>query len=104
MKHLEWDDMNENEPLWAYAFKTDDRATNLFCKPTLGVIKDGCFYQFKRDRCTLRKTGVSEYARYYANLYDDAVRGFNDLVQNRIDKLKAEIRILEELKIITEEV
>ena len=37
-------DIPKNKSVWAFAYKEDDRALNLKCKPVLGVIKDNLYF------------------------------------------------------------
>ena len=89
-----------NRDVWAFAYEEDERALNLKCKPIMGQIKgDRHFYEFKVNGQGLKKNGVSIYARYYADTYEEAVAGFNMLVQRRIDSLKEEVSNLEDMLI-----
>lgn len=96
----------ENEPtnkdFWAFAYKEDERATNLMCKPVKGRIKGDIykyFYEYKTNGKDLKKNGVTLYARYFADTYEEAVRGFNILIQKRIDFLTKEIGRLQNMLI-----
>ena len=93
------DNITHDKDIWAFAYKEDERATNLMCKPVKGRIKDRYFYEYKSGCKNLRKNGVSIYARYFADTYDEAVRGFNALVQKRIDSLTGEIERLQNMLI-----
>lgn len=82
--------------IWAFAYKEDDRATNYICSPSRGVIKeDKYFYEYKVNNKDLKKNGVSIYARYFADTYEEAVKGYNALLQERIEHLKNEISKLD---------
>ena len=83
--------------LYGFAYKEDDRNLTYFCKPIKGRIKYSYFYEYKRDGKTLKKNGVSIYARYFADTYDEAVKGFNTLINRRIEKMTNKI---EELKLM----
>ena len=93
-----------NKDIWAFAYKEDERATNLMCKPVKGkIIQDGnCtahFYEYKANGKDLKKNGVSIYARFFTDTYEEAVEGFNMLVNKRIDSLKKEIIKLDNMLI-----
>lgn len=95
------EDIPMNKDVWAFAYKEDDRALNYICRPTKGRIKDDkYFYEYKVNGRGLKKNGVSLYARYFADTYDEAVEGFNTLVQNRINLLNGEIEKLQHMLVI----
>ena len=95
------DESNFNKDIWAFAYKEDERALNLMCKPVKGRIKeDDYFYEYKVNGKDLKKNGVSIYARFFADTYEEAVEGFNKLVRTRIESLKDEISKLEDMLII----
>lgn len=48
------------------------------------------FFEYKKNG-ELKKNGVGIGARIYADTYEEAVEGFNILIQNRIKRLKEEI-------------
>lgn len=56
------------------------------------------FYEYKKNG-ELKKNGVSVDARIYADAYEEAVEGFNILIQNRLKRLKEEINRVENLLI-----
>lgn len=90
------DDEHYNQDIWAFAYKEDERATNYMCKPVKGkIIKDGNytshFYEYKTNGKDLKKNGVTIYARFFTDTYEEAVEGFNMLVNKRIDSLQKEI-------------
>ena len=93
-----------NKDFWAFAYKEDERALNLICKPIKGRIMDSAFskkfYEYKKDGKTLKTNGVNIESRCYADTYEEAVDGFNRLVKNRIKSLKNEIRRLEDMLIV----
>ena len=61
-------------------------------KPVKGRISDGYnFYEYKVNGKDLKKNGVSIYARFFIDTYEEAVEGFNMLVNKRIDSLQKEI-------------
>lgn len=69
-----------NKDIWAFAYKEDERATNLMCKPVKGRISDGYnFYEYKANGKDLKKNGVTLYARFFTDTYEEAVEGFNML-------------------------
>ena len=93
-----------NKDIWAFAYKEDDRATNLMCKPVKGkIIQDGNysthFYEYKANGKDLKKNGVSIYARFFTDTYEEAVEGFNMLVNKRIGYLQNEIIKLDNMLI-----
>ena len=93
-----------NKDIWAFAYKEDERATNLMCKPIKGrIIKDGNymahFYEYKTNGKNLKKNGVTLYARFFTDTYEEAVEGFNMLVNKRIDSLQKEIIKLDNMLI-----
>ena len=92
----------DGKDIWAFAYKEDERALNLMCKPVKGRIKeDDYFYEYKVNGKDLKKNGVSIYARFFADTYEEAIEGFNKLVRTRIESLKDEISKLENI-LITE--
>ena len=57
------------------------------CKPVKGRISDGYnFYEYKANGKDLKKNGVSIYARFFTDTYEEVVEGFNMLVNKRIQK------------------
>ena len=81
-----------NIDIWAFAYKEDERALSYICKPVKGQIKDNrYFYEYKANGKGLKKNGVSIWARCFADTYEEAVIGFNMLVQRRVEFLKEEI-------------
>lgn len=94
------DGTHYNKDFWAFAYKEDERALNLMCKPVKGRIKeDKYFYEYKVNGRDLKKNGVTIYARLFADTYEEAVVGFNKLVRTRIMSLKDEIYKLEDMLI-----
>ena len=90
-----------NKDIWAFAYKEDERALNLMCKPVKGRIKnEKYFYEYKANGTDLKKNGVTTYAGFFADTYEEAVWGFNTLVRTRIRSLKDEIYKLEDMLII----
>lgn len=91
----------QDKDIWAFAYKEDERALNLMCKPVKGRIKkDNYFYEYKANGKDLKKNGVTIYARFFADTYEEAVEGFNKLVKTRIESLKDEISKLEDMLIV----
>lgn len=80
--------------VFAFAYLEDERATNFFCKPVKGRIDGYMFFEYKKNS-ELKKNGVGIGARIYADTYEEAVEGFNILIQNRIKRLKEEINRVE---------
>ena len=100
------DEEHYNKDIWAFAYKEDERATNLMCKPVKGrIVKSGDsfpsynFYEYKANNKDLKKNGVSLYARFFTDTYEEAVEGFNMLVNKRIDSLQKEIIKLDNMLI-----
>ena len=67
------------------------RKINLMCKPVKGkIIQDGNytahFYEYKANGKDLKKNRVNLYARFFTDTYEEAVKGFNMLVNKRIQK------------------
>lgn len=97
------DEEHYNKDIWAFAYKEDERATNLMCKPVKGkIITDGwCgyFYEYKANGKDLKKNGVSLYARFFTDTYEEAIEGFNMLVNKRINSLQKEIIKLNDMLI-----
>ena len=76
------------------------------CKPVKGrIVKSGDsfpsynFYEYKANNKDLKKNGVSLYARFFTDTYEEAVKGFNMLVNKRIDSLQKEIIKLDNMLI-----
>ena len=89
-----------NKDIWAFAYKEDERATNLMCKPVKGRISYGYnFYEYKANGKDLKKNGVTFYARFFTDTYEEAVKGFNMLVNKRIYSLQKEIIKLDNMLI-----
>ena len=84
--------------VFAFAYLEDERATIFFCKPIKGRIIDHMFFEYKKNG-ELKKNSVSYCARIYADTYEEAVEGFNILIQNRLKRLKEEINRVENLLI-----
>lgn len=91
----------DNKDIWAFAYKEDERALNYICRPVKGRIKkkDKYFYEYKVNGKDLKKNGVSFYARYFADTYEEAAAGFNALINRRIGSLEDEIAKLEDMLI-----
>lgn len=63
-------------------------------------VNDNYFYEYKANGKDLKKNGVTIYARFFADTYEEAVEGFNKLVKTRIESLKDEISKLEDMLIV----
>ena len=84
---------------FAYNINNDTEHKRLSCKPELGEVVDATdnrfpyyynetFVPYKKDGKTFKQSGhVNAYSRYYADTYEEAVEGYNMLVQKRIDIL-----------------
>lgn len=88
------DKIEDNKDVYGFAYLEDERAINLFCKPVKGQIVGSMFYEYKKNG-SLKKNGVGIGARIYADTYEEAIEGFNILIQNRIKRLKEEINRVE---------
>ena len=93
------DEERYNKDIWAFAYKEDERATNLMCKPVKGRIDGYNFYEYKANGKDLKKNGATLYARFFTDTYEGAVEGFNMLVSKRIDSLQKEIIKLDNMLI-----
>lgn len=100
------DEQHYNKDIWAFAYKEDERATNLMCKPVKGrIVKSSDyygyykFYEYKANGKDLKKNGTSLYARFFTDTYEEAIEGFNMLVNKRIDSLQKEIIKLNDMLI-----
>lgn len=87
-----------NTPLWAFAYDVDNNVDRrvAISKPVRGeVIKEGekrRFYSYYKNTNKLKTVGgVKVSSRNYAETKDEAVEGYNLLVQNRISSLHSEI-------------
>ena len=93
--------------IYAYAWKTHSSLVNmaLNCKPTLGVLKYDkygtlSFYEYNKKGKLVK--GLSSDKRLYADTKEEAVKGYNDLIDKyleKLDKLKEwanSYRVLEE--------
>ena len=103
----------ENEPtnkdFWAFSYVEDERVTNFkrasnfIFKPVKGrIVKEHSyiyFYEYEMNGRDLQKNGVLIRAGYFADTYEEAVKGFNVLVQRRIDSLTKEIKKLQDMLI-----
>lgn len=106
IKRFEYDyEANEvpvNVPLWgfAYAIKNDTMHREYYCKPVLGELRkpNHCysdwvvFYPYKKNGEICKSKGVNLNARYYADTYEEAVEMYNELVNNRINRLYESIK------------
>lgn len=92
-----------NKPIWAFAydFNNELNGARLICPPILGELaNDGKFYEYKKGTTEKKKSGaVSRQSRMYADTYAEAVNGYNQLIQNRIDQLNGMIAEAEAKKI-----
>lgn len=92
-------DRTQDTDIYAFAYKEDERALNLICKPVKGKIHNGFFFEYKKDSVNLKKNGVRASSRYFADTYEEAVVGYNKLIDERINKLEYEISRLKTLKV-----
>ena len=93
--------------IYAYAWKTHSSLVNmaLNCKPVFGVLKYDkygtlTFYEYNKKGKLVK--GLSSDKRLYADTKEEAVKGYNDLIDEyleKLDKLKEwanSYRVLEE--------
>lgn len=79
--------------LWAYAYSTNNSEKSMALKkePVLGQIKGEGYYrmfhEYKRDG-QLKKSSVKAHSRRYADTEQEAIEGYNKLVNNQIQKLE----------------
>ena len=85
--------------LWAFTYKEDERALNLKCKPVKGKFVNDEFHEYKSNGEDLKKNGVGFTNRCFADTYEEAVQGYNALINFRINKLENEIAKLNEMLI-----
>ena len=89
----------------AYSVDDDDGRNRLRCKPVLGEVfqyyPGTTLYFAPYKKGTTKRCGSSVKAgsRMYADTYEEAVEMYNDLVRQRIEKLKAMIAEAEEEKL-----
>jgi hypothetical protein len=92
----------------AYSVDDDDGRNRLRCEPVLGEVfykySDNCgpmyFATYKKGTTQRCKSGVVlASSRMYADTYEEAIEMYNDLVQQRIEKLKAMIAEAEDEKL-----
>ena len=91
-----------NKPIWgfAYTIKNDTAHHKYFSKPMLGELREtnhsysdwAVFFPYKKNGEIYKSKGVNLNARYYADTYEEAVEMYNELVQQRIDRLHKAIR------------
>lgn len=97
----------DDAEVFAFAYKEDERALNHICKPVKGRLKNGkygggrdkTFYEYKANGKDLKKNGVTIYARYFCDTYEEAVAGYNALIEKRIKYLRDETARLEDMLI-----
>ena len=81
----------------------------MFCKPEAGKVLEyediqlkqfkklprygnSVFIPYKKDGKTFKESGiVNSRSRYYADTYEEAVEGYNSIIQDRINALEKEI-------------
>lgn len=87
-----------NTPLWAFAYDVDNNVDRriAICQPVRGeVIQEGKkkrFYSYYKNTNKLKTTNsVRVASRNYAETKDEAIEGYNLLIQNRISSLHSEI-------------
>ena len=107
-------DIPINTPIYGFAYEVNDDTDikRLACKPVLGEVIENegiscrlwCKYVFipyKVGTSEKRKSGYVNFdSRCYADTYEEAVEMYNELVQQRIDRLKSLIESAEDDKIV----
>ena len=89
-----------NRPIYAFAFKDERHDIFLDCKPVKGEIVNGCyFYEYKKDGTLKRSGEVRALSRCYADTYEEAVWGYNYLIDEKVRKLRAKADTLQSKKI-----
>lgn len=101
---MNWNEIEPNVDVWAYAFDVDTDRWNgsivrLKQEPVLGQVINGMFYAYKKNSHEFQKNGVNKSARKYAHTYQECVSLYNGLITKKIEKLRAAITNLEEMKI-----
>lgn len=77
-----------NKPIWGFAY-------TIKSKPVLGELREtnhsypdwAVFFPYKKNDEICKSKGVNLNAKYYADTYEEAVEMYNELVQQRIDRL-----------------
>jgi len=88
-------DIKDNEVIFGCAFEVVMDAyyygsatyAHTYRKPVKGILKDGKFYELKKDG-TPKKQGVYSHSRRYAKTYEECVKLFNGLVEDKQRKLR----------------
>lgn len=101
---LEVEDIKNGEIVYGCAFNIDfdrqnwygGRVTHNICKPVKGVVvkceeryKYGDFYILKRDGTPRKSGGVCTSSRHFARTYEECVEIYNQLIRNKMEKLKS---------------
>lgn len=97
-----------NTPLWAFAYSIDNETgyCHLRCKPTLGEVVTvvgswrAKFFPYKKGTNEKRSSGEVDWsARKYADTEAEAITAYNQLVQDRIDRLNTLVKDAEKDKL-----
>lgn len=87
-------DLPINKPIWAFAYtiKNDTAQRTYYSSPVCGEINEhGVFHPYKKNGDLSGSKYYNFNSRSYADTYEEAVDMYNELVQKRIDRLKAAI-------------
>lgn len=88
MDYKTYENVPSNTPIWGYMFTISDLTQIIVnVKPIRGMIVDCRFYEFKEDGITLKKQGVHKSTRFYADSYEEGVKGYDSLVNKQIKGL-----------------
>ncbi len=83
-----------NKPIWAFAYtiKHDTAQRTYYSLPVRGEInKHGTFRPYKKKGDLSGSKYYNFNSRSYADTYEEAAEMYDELVQKRIDRLKAAI-------------
>lgn len=87
-------DLPIDKPIWAFAYtiKNDTAQRTYYSLPVCGEINEhGVFRPYKKNGDLSGSKYYNFNSRSYADTYEEAVEMYNELVQKRIDRLKAAI-------------
>lgn len=105
--YLEKFNIPENKEVWGFNCREEDKIFYIEAnvrKPIKGTIKDGYFdfYEYKNGK--LDYSRINMFEMNYADTYEEAKEAFNNLVQDRIKKIKEEIKYLSSVLLKNEEI
>ena len=87
-------DLPVGKPIWGFAYEIKNDTMHRVCysKPVRGEIVVSPyhtkFYPYKKNGKLCESKGVSFESRRYADTYEEAVEMYNELVQDRINRLR----------------